>query len=48
MPGGFAGMHVNHWTIDYGPVGRKAIETPLDPGHEAGLVPQTGAIDFIG
>lgn len=44
----FVGMYVNDWTIDYGDTGRKAIRELLRRGHEAGLVPSVGTIDFIG
>ncbi len=44
----FVGMYVNDWTIDYGDIGRKAIRELLRKGHEAGLVPSVGTIDFIG
>lgn len=44
----FVGMYVNDWTIDYGSVGRRAVETLLERGAEAGIVKPIGAIDFIG
>jgi 1,4-dihydroxy-6-naphthoate synthase len=43
----FVGMYVNEWTIDYGKRGRRAVRELLRRGHEAGLVPATGEIDFI-
>jgi 1,4-dihydroxy-6-naphthoate synthase len=43
----FVGMYVNKWTIDYGDVGRAAVKELLDRGHEAGLTPRVGEIDFI-
>lgn len=43
----FVGMYVNHWTIDYGDVGRKAVRDLLRRGHEAGLVPAVDEIDFV-
>ncbi|GAG20452.1 unnamed protein product, partial [marine sediment metagenome] len=43
----FVGMYVNEWTIDYGEVGRRAVRDLLRRGHEAGLVPDVGEIDFI-
>ena len=35
----FVGMYVNNWTLDYGPVGRAAIERLLKEGADAGIVP---------
>lgn len=43
----FVGMYVNKWTIDYGETGRAAVQELLDRGHEAGLVPAVGTIDFV-
>ena len=43
----FVGMYVNHWTIDYGERGRKAITTLLDEGAKAGLVPALPTVDFV-
>ena len=44
----FVGMYVNHWTIDYGDAGQRAVRELLRRGHEAGLVPPTVEIDFLG
>ena len=43
----FVGMYVNNWTLDYGPKGREAITRLLKDGAKAGLVPDTGNIDYI-
>jgi 1,4-dihydroxy-6-naphthoate synthase len=43
----FVGMYVNEWTLDYGPRGREAISRLLKEGAAAGLVPDTGPIDYI-
>jgi 1,4-dihydroxy-6-naphthoate synthase len=43
----FVGMYVNKWTLDYGDVGRAAVRELLKRGHQAGLVPDAGDIDFI-
>ncbi len=43
----FVGMYVNKWTVDYGEVGRAAVQELLDRGHHAGLVPAVGSIDFV-
>ncbi len=44
----FVGMYVNHWTVDYGPRGRAAVQELLDRGHRSGLIPQRVAVDFVG
>jgi 1,4-dihydroxy-6-naphthoate synthase len=44
----FVGMYVNDWTVDYGPRGREAVQTLLDRGHAAGLIPERVAVEFIG
>ena len=33
-------MYVNQWTVDYGPRGRQAVQTLLDRGYAAGLIPE--------
>jgi 1,4-dihydroxy-6-naphthoate synthase len=43
----FVGMYVNHWTLDYGERGRKAITHLLDAGAQAGIVPPIGRIDYV-
>jgi 1,4-dihydroxy-6-naphthoate synthase len=43
----FVGMYVNKWTLDYGDAGRAAVRELLKRGHQAGLVPDAGEIDFI-
>jgi 1,4-dihydroxy-6-naphthoate synthase len=44
----FVGMYVNDWTVDYGPRGREAVQTLLDRGHAAGIIPERVAVEFIG
>jgi 1,4-dihydroxy-6-naphthoate synthase len=44
----FVGMYVNEWTLDYGPRGREAVRRLLAEGAAAGLVPEVGAIEFVG
>jgi 1,4-dihydroxy-6-naphthoate synthase len=44
----FVGMYVNEWTLDYGDVGRQAVRELLQRGHDAGIVPAVGEIDFVG
>lgn len=43
----FVSMYVNHWTLDCGERGRKAIQALLDQGHEKGLVPQAVKAEFF-
>lgn len=43
----FVGMYVNQWTLDYGPRGREAISLLLKQGAQAGLVPETGPVQYI-
>ena len=43
----FVGMYVNNWTLDYGPVGRSAIERLLKEGADKGIVPSAGPIEFV-
>ena len=44
----FVGMYVNEWTVDYGPRGREAVQTLLDRGHAAGIIPERVAVEFVG
>jgi 1,4-dihydroxy-6-naphthoate synthase len=44
----FVGMYVNQWTVDYGPRGRQAVQTLLDRGHAAGLIPERVVVEFVG
>ena len=43
----FVGMYVNRWTVDYGARGRQAVQKLLDRGHEAGVIPERVAVDFV-
>jgi 1,4-dihydroxy-6-naphthoate synthase len=43
----FVGMYVNHWTVDYGPRGREAVQRLLDRGFEAGIIPDRVAVSFV-
>ncbi len=43
----FVGMYVNDWTLDYGPIGREAVQRFLGEAKDAGLVPDRGEIDFV-
>ena len=44
----FVGMYVNHWTVDYGPRGRQAVQLLLDRGHQAGVIPHRVEVEFVG
>ena len=44
----FVGMYVNHWTVDYGPRGRQAVQALLDRAWEAQLIPEPVPVTFIG
>jgi predicted solute-binding protein len=39
----FVAMYVNQWTRAYGPEGRRAVQTLLDRGAAAGLIPAVQA-----
>lgn len=43
----FVGMYVNKWTLDYGDLGRRAVQHLLDRARAAELVPPCGPVDFI-
>jgi 1,4-dihydroxy-6-naphthoate synthase len=40
----FVGMYVNDWTVDYGPVGRRAVQTLLDRAADRGFVPRVKVV----
>ena len=44
----FIGMSVNHWTLDYGEKGRRAVRELLGRGAAAGLVPSGVQVQFLG
>ena len=43
----FVGMYVNHWTLDYGERGRKAVQRLLAVGHERGILPHAVQPEFV-
>jgi 1,4-dihydroxy-6-naphthoate synthase len=43
----FIGMYVNHWTLDYGEKGRRAVRELLGRGAAAGLVPAPVEVEFL-
>jgi 1,4-dihydroxy-6-naphthoate synthase len=44
----FVAMYVNHWTVDYGPRGRRAVQVLLDRAHGAGIIPEQVVVEFVG
>jgi 1,4-dihydroxy-6-naphthoate synthase len=43
----FVGMWVNDMTLEMGERGRRAVQTFLDRGHEAGVIPKRVVVDFV-
>jgi 1,4-dihydroxy-6-naphthoate synthase len=43
----FIGMYVNHWTLDYGEEGRRAVRELLARGAAVGLVPSSFKVEFL-
>ena len=43
----FVGMWVNDMTVEMGERGRRAVQTFLDRGHAAGLIPNHVVVDFV-
>lgn len=43
----FVGMYVNAYTVDYGPVGRRAVRELLARAHQAGIIPAPVDLAFI-
>jgi len=43
----FVGMWVNDMTVDCGERGRQAVQTLLDRGHAAGVIPRAVRADFV-
>jgi 1,4-dihydroxy-6-naphthoate synthase len=43
----FVGMYVNEWTLDYGPRGREAVRRLLGEAHQAGVISQAVAVEFV-
>lgn len=44
----FVDMYVNGSTLDYGPRGRRAVNTFLEAGHRAGIIPHSVSVEFAG
>ncbi|HRR25985.1 MAG TPA: ABC transporter substrate-binding protein [Acidobacteriota bacterium] len=43
----FISMYVNQWTLDYGELGRRAVQVLLDAAYQAGMIPQRILADFL-
>ncbi|MCD4728820.1 MAG: ABC transporter substrate-binding protein [Pirellulales bacterium] len=43
----FVDMYVNSWTLDFGPVGRRAVARLLAEGHAAGVIPRLVEPEFV-
>lgn len=43
----FVSMYVNHWTVDFGPVGREAIRRLLADGARAGVLSSPPDVRFV-
>ncbi len=43
----FVGMYVNHWTVDYGERGRRAVQLLLDRAFEAKVIPERVEVEFV-
>jgi len=43
----FVEMYVNHWTLDLGPIGRRAVARLLAEGHSAGAIPRLVEPEFV-
>lgn len=43
----FVSMYVNHWTLDYGERGRKAIRELLSQGYEKGIIDNKIDVEFL-
>lgn len=43
----FVELYVNDWTLDFGDVGRSAVQRFLNRCHEVGLTPDVAEVDFV-
>ena len=43
----FVGMYVNHWTLDFGDEGRRAVRELLQQAYDHGIVPKRVVPEFI-
>ena len=43
----FVGMYVNHWTLDFSDVGRRAVRELLQQAYDHGIVPKRVVPEFI-
>ncbi|MCG3136577.1 MAG: 1,4-dihydroxy-6-naphtoate synthase [Phycisphaerae bacterium] len=42
----FVGMYVNHWTLEYGDIGRQAVQTLLNRAYHHQLISRQVKVDF--
>ena len=43
----FVSMYVNDWTLDYGPLGRRALQELLDRGFQRGILPKSVKAEYV-
>ena len=43
----FVAMYVNDWTLDYGQLGRRALQELLDQGFQRGILPKAVTADYV-
>ena len=43
----FVGMYVNHWTLDFGNIGRRAVRDLLQQAYDHGIVPKRVVPEFV-
>ncbi len=43
----FVAMYVNDWTLDYGPLGRRAVQELLDRGFQRGILPRAVKAEYV-
>jgi 1,4-dihydroxy-6-naphthoate synthase len=40
-------MYVNDWTLDYGQLGRRALQELLDQGFQRGILPKAVKAEYV-
>jgi len=43
----FVAMYVNDWTLDYGQLGRRALQELLDQGFQRGILPKAVTAEYV-
>jgi len=43
----FVSMYVNDWTLDYGQIGRRAVQELLDRGFQKGILPRAVTAQYV-